>query len=459
MRSFLCLRTYLFESVSGLATNVKLSGGPRSDRLSRNLATLLLTIIIQGLVDLTGRGRSMIDPRTGDALTTESEQAAQDYLDAVDLILGSESGAKELLERSLEQDPSFALAMVARYMLAKDSSDPAAEDFLAKAENLAQQSAPWEQAHIEALIGLLTDPYANLQQTEAYVAANPGDLLIISQLCGYLIFYGGPEKLTRVLNILWASEATLADDWAFLARLGFAISEAGNPVQGSVIQERALNLRPQALYTIHGYAHILHDLDVPDEAETLIHTWLDLHKASAEGGALYGHLQWHLALAEWQVGKRDEAWERYQRYSAPETTTCGPVLTLADCGGFLLRDYLKTGERSALTPAVKELTARFEGMLAHPFIALHLAGIHAATGNLSGLDSCAALIREQEASSNRDLALQLLEAISHFARSDFQLAAQLLGRITAPQRIGVGGSRVERMLIDLLEDKARERAA
>ncbi|WP_432695998.1 tetratricopeptide repeat protein [Marinobacterium sp. YM272] len=401
----------------------------------------------------------MNNPRTGMALTTDSEQAAQDYLDAVDRILGSESGARELLDRALEQDPNFALAWVARYMLAKDGNDPAAEDFRVKAQAQAEQAAPWEQVHTEVLIGLLADPYGNLQQTEAYVAANPADLLIISQLSGYLIFYGGPEKLTRVLNILKASEETLADDWAFLARLGFAISEAGDPAQGRKIQERALQLRPQSLYTIHGYAHILHDLGVPDEAETLIHSWLDLHKTTAEGGALYGHLQWHLALAEWQVGKRDEAWERYQRYCAPETTTCGPVLTLADCGGFLLRDYLKTGKTSALTPAVKELTARFEGMLAHPFIALHIAGIHAATGNLSGLESCEALIRGKDVNSNRDLALLLVEAVSHFARSDFQQAAQLLGGISSAQRIGVGGSRVERMLIDLLEEKARERAA
>lgn len=401
----------------------------------------------------------MIHPRTGNTLTTVSVQAAQTYLEAEDLILGSESGAKELLDQSLQQDPNFAMALVARYMLAKDANDPGAEDFRVKAQASAERADSWEQAHIGVLIGLLSDPYGNLQRTEAYVAANPGDLLIISQLCGYLIFYGGSEKLSRVLNILRASEATLGDDWAFLARLGFAVSEAGDPAQGRVVQERALKLRPQALYTIHGYAHILHDLGVPDEAESLINAWLNSNKASAEGGGLYGHLQWHLALAEWQVGKRDDAWARYQRYSAPETTTCGPVLTLADCGGFLLRDYLKTGEILPLTQAVRDLTGRFEGMLSHPFIALHVAGIHAATGNELGLESCKALIREQEVSSNRDLALQLVDAVSYFARSDFQHAAQTLGQISSAQRIAVGGSRVERLLIDLLEEEALGHAA
>lgn len=401
----------------------------------------------------------MIHARTGNTMSTTSTQAAQYYLEALDRILGSESGAKVLLDQSLEQDPEFALAMAARYMLAKDANDPAADAFKSRALALAEQAEPWERCHVEALIDLLVDPYEHLPRTQAYVDRNPGDLLIISQLCGYLIFYGGPEKLTRVLDILRASEATLGDDWAFLARLGFAVGEAGDPAQGRVIQERALALRPQSPYTLHGYAHVLHDLGVPDESVSRINSWLESYQASAEGGSLYGHLQWHLALSEWQLGQRGDAWARYERYSAPETTTCGPVLTLADCGGFLLRDYLKSGEVSPLTPAVAELTARFDAMLAHPFIALHVAGIHAATGNLAGLESCESLVRDKEASSNRDLALRLVSAVRHFAWSDYRQAAHILGTISSAQRIGVGGSHVERMLIDLLEAKAQQRAA
>ena len=45
-------------------------------------------------------------------------------------------------------------------------------------------------------------PYSNLAATEAYIAGHPSDLLVMSQLCGYLIFYGGARKLERVLNIM-----------------------------------------------------------------------------------------------------------------------------------------------------------------------------------------------------------------------------------------------------------------
>ena len=86
-------------------------------------------------------------------------------------------------------------------------------------------------------------------------------------------------------------------------------------------------------------------------------------RCSAEGGAMYGHVQWHLALAEWQLGLAEQAWQRYERYCAPETTRCGPVLTLADCGGFLLREYLRTGTTRPVSAAVSELSERFGAML------------------------------------------------------------------------------------------------
>ncbi|MGN5478459.1 hypothetical protein ACTMU2_19970 [Cupriavidus basilensis] len=92
----------------------------------------------------------------------------------------------------------------------------------------ARAALPWERAHVSALFGLLEDPYTNLAATEAYIAANSSDLLVISQLCGYLIFYGGARKLERVLNIMESADPNLRDDWAWLARLGFAASEAGD---------------------------------------------------------------------------------------------------------------------------------------------------------------------------------------------------------------------------------------
>jgi hypothetical protein len=117
-------------------------------------------------------------------------------------------------------------------MLAKDAGSADAGLFKERALLAAEAALPWERAHVSALSALLEDPYSNLAATEAYIAANPRDLLVISQLCGYLIFYGGARKLERVLNIMESVDPSLHDDWACLARLGFAASEAGDQGRG-----------------------------------------------------------------------------------------------------------------------------------------------------------------------------------------------------------------------------------
>ena len=165
----------------------------------------------------------MIDARTRKSLTTGSPEAAEEYWLAVDRILGSETSAEEALDQALALDCNLAVALAARYMLAKDAKSADADLFKERALRAAEAALPWERAHIFALFALLEDPYTNLAATEAYIAANASDLLVISQLCGYLIFYGGARKLERVLSIMESVDPSLHDDWACLARLGLSL--------------------------------------------------------------------------------------------------------------------------------------------------------------------------------------------------------------------------------------------
>lgn len=400
-----------------------------------------------------------MDARAARPLTTDSPEAAEQYRLAVDRILGSETGTAEALDHALALDRNFAMALAARHMLAKDARSADADLLKERALLAAETALPWERAHVSALFALLEDPYGNLAATEAHIAADPNDLLVISQLCGYLIFYGGVRKLERVLHIMESADPDLRDDWAYLARLGFAASEAGDRNRGRALVERALEQRPQAPYVIHSYAHVLHDQGRPEESLDLLGNWLVKHRQSAEGGAMFGHVQRHLALAEWQLGLNEQAWKRYERYCSPEATRCGPVLSLADCGGFLLREYLRTGSIRPVSAAVSALCGRFNSMLSQPFIALHVAGIQASAGDLAGLEQCKAAIAAKESSDQTRLALRLVEAVSQFASGHYSDAAGTLRSVSVDQRIGVGGSRVERMLVDLLEDRAVALAA
>ena len=315
----------------------------------------------------------------------------------------------------------------------------------------------WERDHIDVLIGLMDQPGATRAKALAYIETTPTDLLVISQLTGTMFFYDGPKKLETVLNVFESVEGALGDDWAFLARLGFAASEAGQRQRGRELIERALDIRPQALYSIHGLAHVLHDDGAAEESARLIRNWLKLYGVNARNGQMYGHVQWHLALSEWQIGDREAAMRRYQEYCAPATTTCGPILTLADCGGFLLRDYLQSGQTSALGKDVLKHIDSVWGMMGHPFIALHVAGLYASAGDMAGLKRCEETISGTPGGANRDVSLALVSSLSDFVTGHYQRATQTLATISPGARIGIGGSNVERILVDLLETSCKAR--
>jgi hypothetical protein len=106
----------------------------------------------------------MIDARMRKPLTTGSPEAAEKYQLAVDCILGSETGAAEMLDQALALDGNLALALAARHMLAKDAKSADADLFKERAQRAAEAALPWERAHVSALFALLDDPYATLRR-------------------------------------------------------------------------------------------------------------------------------------------------------------------------------------------------------------------------------------------------------------------------------------------------------
>ena len=260
-----------------------------------------------------------------------------------------------------------------------------------------------------------------------------------------------------MLNLLESVEHALENDWAYLARLGFAASEAGDRKRGRLLIERSLKIQPQSLYSIHAMAHLLHDEGAAEESTQILQDWLSNHEHGVREGQMYGHVQWHLALSEWQMGARDAAMKRYEEFCAPKTTTCGPVLTLADCGGFLLRDYLESGKTKALTGDVLEHIECVWPMIGHPFIALHVAGLYASAGDVDGLKRCDEVISASSPGTNREVSLALVSALNDFVAEDYGRSAQTLASISTEARVGIGGSNVERILIDLIEKSSRAR--
>ncbi len=378
-------------------------------------------------------------------------EARDAYQEAIDCILGSQTGAAEALDKALGPEPTFAAAAAARYLVAKDARDPDAARFKNIAEEASADARDWERSHVDILLRLIDAPGKNIADARAHIEKYPADLLVISQLAGYFFFYGGAEKRHAVLELLESVEHALTDDWAHLNRLGFAASEIGDRARGRELIERALEARPEAMYSIHGLAHVLHDEGAVDESAKLLGDWLQTHEVAARGGWMYSHVQWHMALAEWQQGKTDGAMERYGRYCAPGVSTCGPVLTLADCGGLLIRRMLSGAGPTPLSEQTTSLLESVSTMLGHPFIALHVAGLYATAGDDAGLRRCEEAISASSPGTNQDVSLALVSAFRRYVDGDLKSAHAQVSSLSAGIRVGIGGSNVERQLVDLVE--------
>ena len=87
----------------------------------------------------------MLERRTGQTLSSKSSEAARLYQQAVDLMLGSESGVAEALDRALALDEGFALAAAARYCVAKDVGEEGAQVYREYAERALCHASDWER--------------------------------------------------------------------------------------------------------------------------------------------------------------------------------------------------------------------------------------------------------------------------------------------------------------------------
>src|ERR1043165_8040081 len=133
-----------------------------------------------------------IEDRFGLALTTDSPQAAENYIRAVDLMLSANAGAETLLDSALDADPDFALAHIARGRLCQvQARIPDAKEAAARPRGLADRVTARERRHIDTIAlgidGLGAQAMARL---EAHVADYPRDALALSPGLGGFGLFG-----------------------------------------------------------------------------------------------------------------------------------------------------------------------------------------------------------------------------------------------------------------------------
>ena len=127
-----------------------------------------------------------LQDRFGLPLTTASQEAAETYIRAVDLMLTANAGAEPLLDAALSADPDFALAYIARARLCQvQARIPEAKEATAKAHALSDRASAREQGHIETIALAIDGAGAKaVARLETHVTDYPRDALALSLALG-----------------------------------------------------------------------------------------------------------------------------------------------------------------------------------------------------------------------------------------------------------------------------------
>jgi tetratricopeptide (TPR) repeat protein len=372
----------------------------------------------------------------------------------MELSHGAQAGVTELLDQAIRLDPTFAVAQTARWLQAHGDGDAEAAR-VARDAALASLGAvsEWERSHVECVSAMIQREPDAWTQARDHLAAHPLDLVLTFQLLGDLFFHGGQGKREAVMEVLRPLIPYHEEDWAFLARLGFHMSELGDPEAAIEVLQRALIARPQAPFVAHAMGHALLESGRRAESYRFLLDWTSRHDAT---GPIDGHIQWHISLGELEMGEPAAAVARYRQSSAPGTSHCAAGLVLADAGGLFFRMQLGGAPLDGMPRT--ELYAfllKLRGALKIPFVAVHAAALTVALGDEAALAYLADMdsLMAADAADAKALVVHAFQA--HLA-GDWQACIDALQRDRASAWEGIGGSNEERALIGSLYANASE---
>lgn len=394
--------------------------------------------------------------RFGLPLTTVSQQAADTYIRAVDLMLSANTGAEPLLDAALAADPDFALAHIARARLCQVQTRIAeAKEATAMARSFADRLSAREQGHIETIALAIDGAGAGvgaraMARLEAHVADYPRDALALSLalgVFGLLGFSGRVDHHEAQLALLQRLAPHWNEDWWFLTYLGWARIETGDVTTGSREVERALALNPQNAYAAHARAHGYYEAGDADSGAAFIEAWLPGYDRKSQ---LHCHLSWHQALFELACNRPERAHALYEDAIRPAVSYAPPLFNLADAASFLWR-WRIYGETPPLDNAWSEVVAHSRQYFPHAGI--HFADVHAALAEaMSGADGAARLAQlgeliEAGRLPQGAIVPALCAGAAAFARGDYDKAADALGG-ALPELARLGGSHAQREVFE-----------
>ena len=393
----------------------------------------------------------MLTDRFGLPITTDSAQARDVYVAAVDRLLAAGDNAEQMFAVVTESEPGFALAHAGRARcLALYARGAEARACAARARALAASATRREQQHVNAIaLAVEGQAAAALQATLAHLEEYPRDVMVLAPATGVFGLYGFSGRLEREQELLQLMDRLAphyTDDWWFPAQHAFAQCECGLLPKARALAERAFELNPANGWAAHARAHVYYELGDDAASNDFLTSWMP---SFPHGAQLHGHLSWHAALCAMMLGDAARAAAIFGADIQPGGAEGPPLLVLTDSVALLWRMQLAGCARVPdAWPALRSYALEKLPKAGVTFGDVHAACIFAHTGDA---DSAARLAAELRAGIGTQWAADVAEPIARgfeaFARRNWSGAIDAIVPI-ADQLVRIGGSRAQRDLVE-----------
>ncbi len=388
----------------------------------------------------------MLEDGYGNNLNTVSQSARDYYIDGVEKFLAAQQGAEAAFRESTEADENLAVSHVgvARCRLLMGDRNGAAAA-IASARATASSLSSREAAHVEA-IGRLVDgdsPGA-YKAIRAHVTKHPRDVMI-AQTCtsvfGLIGFSGREGREAEQLVYTSLLAPAYGDDWWFLGMHAFAKAEVGQLDSARELIEKALESNPRSAHNAHVSAHIYYEAGDNKTGYHFLKNWWNGYN---KGGAIHGHISWHLALWTMAAGNTEAAWQIVDEHCKPGGSEGPPLNILTDTVSFLHRASLAGIEvPSTRWQEISEYAASSFPTSGMAFADIHSALAHCMAGNIDAYET----LTKEAIGPAAEVVSSVWAGFSAFASEIWDDAEQHLGAaMSAHERLG--GSCAQR---DLLE--------
>ena len=334
---------------------------------------------------------------SGYAVSSASAPAVAAYDLALDAQLHAWPGALAALDLALRHDPVFALAQAARALVLQAQGQGAlARPAIAQARESCTGATERERSQVTLLADLVEGrPVAALQAVQTHAEHWPADALAMSTALGAFGLFAFSGRLdhdaARLAFVKRIAPHYPADNPWLLTQLSWAHTEAGEPEAGLELIQRSLALRQANGHAAHVMLHALFERHDSAAALRFADAWLPQYPVQA---VLHGHLNWHAALSEIDLGDIDAALSRGLRMVLPHLQHALPLVGLTDAASLLWRLSLAGRDGQDWTVVRRYAEQKFPKG-GNPFVELHLAMRAAAQRDTAGLAGGAARLKRQ----------------------------------------------------------------